>query len=97
VAEAIRAGRLSSVEAIETCLDRIRCANPRLNAVVTVDTEGARQAARDADVSRARGGACGPLHGVPITIKDSFETVALLDAADAIMIAALGYCRPPCG
>ena len=62
---------------METCLDRIRRVNPRLNAVVTVDAEGARQAARDADVRRARGGACGPLHGVPITIKDSFETAGL--------------------
>jgi len=77
VAEAIRADCLSSVEAVERCLDRIRRVNPWLNAVVTVDAEGARQAARDADARRARGGACGPLHGVPITIKDSFETAGL--------------------
>ena len=50
VAEAIRTGLLSSVEAVEICLDHIRCANPRLNAVVTVHIEGARQAARDADL-----------------------------------------------
>ena len=77
MAEAIRAGRLSSVEAVETCLDRIRRENPRLNAVVTVDAEGARRAATAADAVRATGAACGPLHGVPITIKDSFETAGL--------------------
>ena len=78
MAEAIRAGCLSSVEAVERCLDRVRRVNPRLNAVVTVDAKGARRAARDADARRARGEACGPLHGVPITIKDSFETAGLL-------------------
>ena len=77
MAEAIRADCLSSVEAVERCLDRIQRVNPRLNAVVTVDADGARQAARDADARHARGGACGPLHGVPITIKDSFETAGL--------------------
>ena len=77
VAEAIRAGSLSSVEAVERSLDRIRRVNPQLNAVVTVDAEGARHAARAADARRVRGEACGPLHGVPITIKDSFETAGL--------------------
>src|SRR5262249_16676303 len=47
------------------------------NAVVTLDVEGARRAAEAADAALARGQGLGPLHGVPMTIKDSYETAGM--------------------
>ena len=49
-------------------------ADPLTEAVVTLDAEGARTRAQEADAALARGESWGPLHGVPITIKDSFQT-----------------------
>jgi amidase len=77
VAAAIRRGECTAVEVVETLLARIERYNPALNAIVTVDADGARRRAREADESLARGEAWGPLHGVPITIKDSFETAGM--------------------
>ncbi len=51
--------------------------NPALNAVVTLDPEGARRRAAEADAALAHGEVRGPLHGVPVTIKDVFETAGL--------------------
>lgn len=78
VAGAIRDGRLSAVDAVEHFLERIARYNPRLNAIVTLDAVWARRTAREADAAIARKDPCGPLHGVPITIKDSFETAGVL-------------------
>ncbi len=78
LARAIRNGRLSSVEATEAHLERIAKVNGPLNALVLVDREGALKAARAADRARARKGAkLGPLHGVPITIKEAFDVAGL--------------------
>ena len=74
---ALRTGELTSRALLETYLDRIARLDGRLNAVVTLDADTARQAADDADTARARGAALGPLHGLPVTIKDSHETAAL--------------------
>lgn len=81
LARAIRRRELSAVEAVEACLRRIEAVNPALNAVVAVDPDAARRAARAADAALARGAAPGPLHGVPCTIKDSFDTAGLVSAA----------------
>lgn len=81
VAKAIDAGRTTATEVVESFLDRIARLNPRLNAVVTLDADGARRAARQADAARAGGEPLGSLHGVPITIKDSFETAGLRTAS----------------
>ena len=54
-------------------LARIEAANPALNAVVSVDAERARAAAGAADEAVARGESIGPLHGVPVTLKDAYE------------------------
>ncbi len=70
-AAAIRAGEATSVEFVEALLVRIAKYNQALNAVVTLDAEGARRTARLADAAWQRGENWGPLHGVPITIKDS--------------------------
>jgi amidase len=78
IAAAIRARSLSSREAVETSLARIERVNPALNAVVALDAERALEAADAADAAVARGTATGPFHGVPITVKDSFDTAGLV-------------------
>jgi amidase len=77
LAQAIQARQITAVEALEVQLERIARINPRLNAIVTLDETGARQRARDADAALAEGALWGPLHGVPITVKDSFETAGM--------------------
>ena len=78
LARAIRNGRLSSVEATEAHLERIARLNGPINALVVVDHERAIKAARAADRARAKkGGKLGPLHGVPITIKEAFDVAGL--------------------
>lgn len=78
MAEAVASGQLSSAALVEACLDRIDAVNPALNAVVQLDRDGALSQARAADAARARGQALGPLHGVPMTIKDSFDTAGMV-------------------
>jgi amidase len=78
LARAIRNGRIGSQEATEAHLQRIDRLNGALNALVVVDRAGAVKAARAADRERARkGGKLGPLHGVPITIKEAFDVKGL--------------------
>lgn len=77
LAETIRSGRASSVEIVAACLDRIAEVNPRINAVVCL-ADDAMDLAREADAAQATEGARGPLHGVPFTIKDSFDTAGLV-------------------
>jgi len=77
IARAIRSRALSASDALEAYLAQIRRHNPRLNAVPTLDETGARARAADADRALARGEDWGPLHGVPITIKDTYETAGL--------------------
>ncbi|EMA55844.1 amidase [Halococcus thailandensis] len=69
LAAAIRNGDQSSLELVETTLDRI-AAHDELNAFITVTDQSARERARKADAAAARGVDLGPLHGVPIAIKD---------------------------
>jgi amidase len=59
---------------VDAHLDRIARVNPAVNAVVTLDADRTRAAARRADAARADGELLGPLHGVPITVKDGFAT-----------------------
>ena len=77
IAAAIRLRRVSALELVEMVLDRIRKYNPMLNAVCTLDDAGARARARQADAALARGELWGPLHGVPMTIKDALETAGV--------------------
>src|SRR3990167_723422 len=78
LARAIRNGRLSSVEATEVHLQRIARLNGPINALVVVDRDGALKAARAADRARGKKDArLGPLHGVPITIKEAFDVAGL--------------------
>jgi amidase len=74
LATIIRQHNATAQEVLETHLDQIARHNPSLNAIVTLDEERARQRAKEADGTLARGEFWGPLHGVPVTIKDVFET-----------------------
>jgi amidase len=83
LADKIRSRELSSLEVVDYFLARIERYNPQINAVVELDAERARANARQADVAVARGAALGPLHGVPMTIKDAFEVAGLHTTAGA--------------
>jgi amidase len=101
LAAALRRRELGSRELLEHYLARIERWNPALNAVVALDAERARAAADAADRALARGEAAGALFGLPMTVKDTFETAGLrttcgvpelaehVPAADAISVARL--------
>jgi amidase len=71
LAARIAAGQASASEAIDSVLQRIEQVNPRLNALPVVLADSAREAAREADRRQAAGMALGPLHGVPVSIKNN--------------------------
>lgn len=71
------ARRISALELLEVHLDRMKRVNPSCNAVVALDEEGARRQARAADETLAQGRKAGPLHGLPMTIKDSFAVAGM--------------------
>ena len=73
-ARLLRARKVSSVELTNDALARIEPLNPRLNAFITVTAELARKQARAADREIRAGKHRGPLHGVPVTIKDNYAT-----------------------
>ncbi len=73
----IRDRRCSAVEVLEAYLQQIERHNPALNAIVSLDAERAYLRAKAADAALAAGEDWGPLHGVPVTIKDIFETAGL--------------------
>lgn len=70
----IQARELSPVELVEGVLERIERLNPRLNAYITVMGEEALRSARRAEMELARGRFRGPLHGIPVSLKDIFAT-----------------------
>lgn len=74
---AIKEKKISAVELLELYIDRINRLNPRINAVVATDFENARTRAKKADDALMRGECWGPLHGLPMTIKDSIEVSAM--------------------
>ncbi|NEQ51368.1 MAG: amidase [Leptolyngbya sp. SIO3F4] len=84
LAKMIREGKLSSRELLEAHLNQIDRHNSQLNAVCTLDIRAARLRAQQADEALANGENWGPLHGVPITVKDIFETAGLKTTAGYI-------------
>ncbi|HVN85298.1 MAG TPA: amidase [Candidatus Binatia bacterium] len=85
---ALRAGKLGSRELLDHYWQRVERLNPRINAVVTFDMDRARECADAADAALARGELGGPLHGLPITIKDAIETAGLRTTSGAQAFAA---------
>jgi amidase len=73
IAQEIRSKKISPVEVIELHLKRIETLQPKLNAFVHLDPEGAREQSRAAESLVLRGGQLGPLHGVPLTIKSCID------------------------
>src|SRR5437667_2369109 len=69
----LRAKAITSVEIVEACLARIEAANPATNAFILVMGDEARRQAREADRELAAGRDRGPLHGVPLSIKDLLD------------------------
>ncbi|MFE3285476.1 amidase family protein, partial [Streptomyces sp. NPDC059233] len=80
-ADAIQARNLSPVELVDSVLDRIEQTEPRLKSYATGTAERARRAAREAEHEVAAGRLHGPLHGIPMGLKD------LIDVADAATTA----------
>ncbi len=75
---AIQKGQITSVELLELYIDRIEKYNHEVNAVVALSLERARERAAAADLALAQGDIWGPLHGLPITIKDTYEVAGLV-------------------
>src|SRR5579862_2530698 len=77
LAEALRRKQLSATELLEHYLRRVERYNPALNAIIATDFDAARARARAADAALVRGEPVGPLQGVPMTIKESFDVVGM--------------------
>jgi len=73
VAPRVAAGKLRSEKLTEDCLSKIEALNPKLNAFITVTAEDALARARQADQEIAGGRHLGPLHGIPISLKDLID------------------------
>ena len=101
LADSIAQKKVSSEEVVRAHLDRIEAVNGKLNAVVVLTADAAMEGAKAADASLARGESRGPLHGVPVTIKDAYETAGVVStggtlgrkdhvpAKDAVSVARL--------
>jgi amidase len=70
---AIRNRRIGCEELLDLFLERVERINPALNAIIWMDADGARSRARAADAALANGEVWGPLHGLPMTIKESYN------------------------
>ena len=77
LADRLRRREVSAVEALDAHLERIGRHNPALNAVISLDADRARDQARAADAALARGEPLGPLHGVPMTLKDGHDVAGM--------------------
>jgi len=73
-AREIAEGRLTSEELVQACLERIRALEPKVQAWTFLDQEHALTQARAADEHKRSGKPIGPLHGVPVGVKDIFDT-----------------------
>ena len=81
VARLIRTKSLSPVQVVEACIKRIEELNPKLNAFITVLADLAREQAQTAEAEIKAGKWRGPLHGIPIGIKDFYDTTGIKTTA----------------
>ncbi|MBV8168895.1 MAG: amidase [Alphaproteobacteria bacterium] len=77
LAAEIRAKTIGCRELLELYLGRVERLNPPLNAIIATDIPSARQRADAADAALKRGEIAGPLHGVPMTVKESFDAIGM--------------------
>lgn len=75
LASAVRKKKIGCLELLDLYVKRVEAYNPELNAIIANDVEGARKRAKAADKAVKAGKKLGPLHGVPMTIKESFDVV----------------------
>ncbi|MFC5675902.1 amidase [Aeromicrobium endophyticum] len=87
VADGLRAGRCSSVQLVDRALHDAARWQPSINAFATIDVAGAREAALTADRELARGVDRGPLHGVPVAVKDMIDVRGLPTGAGSLHFA----------
>ena len=73
LASLIRRKKFGALELLDHFLARVEKYNPKLNAIVWMDTDKARKRAKAADAAVKKGKGLGPLHGVPMTIKESYQ------------------------
>ncbi len=85
LAGAIRAGDASPIDVVEQSLERIERLNPAVNAVCSIDVESARAAAAAAEAALDDGAETGPLHGVPVLVKDMIFTRGLRTTGGSLM------------
>ena len=69
----IRRGKIGCLELLNHYIKRVERFNPALNAIIATDFDRARKDAKAADTETTKGSFRGPLHGVPMTVKDSFD------------------------
>jgi aspartyl-tRNA(Asn)/glutamyl-tRNA(Gln) amidotransferase subunit A len=84
-AQLVRRRKVSPLELTRACLDRIEKLNPGLNAFITVTAEAALASARNAEDEIGRDGWKGPLHGIPIALKDLLDTAGLRTTAGSAL------------
>ena len=77
LASDIRRRKLGCLEVLDLYLARMERLNGKLNAIVVTDVDGARRRARQADAALRKGKPWGPLHGVPMTIKESYDVAGM--------------------
>ena len=77
LAAAVRSKKIGCLELLELYLKRVEKHNPPLNAIIALDVAGARKRAKAADKALAKGDVWGPLHGVPMTIKESYDVAGM--------------------
>ena len=73
----VRSRKVSPVELTEACLRRIDALNPKVNAYITITRERAMAQAKDMEAEQMRGQWRGPLHGVPLALKDNIDTAGI--------------------
>jgi aspartyl-tRNA(Asn)/glutamyl-tRNA(Gln) amidotransferase subunit A len=81
LSEQIREQRVSPVDIVESCLERIESLNPTLNAFITVLAGQAREQANAAEAEIKAGNWRGPLHGIPVAVKDFYDTADIKTTA----------------
>ena len=91
-ADGIRRGAVSAVELVEACLARVGAVEPEVQAWIHLDPDGVRAAARERETEARAGRLRGPLHGVPVGIKDIFDVAGMPTTAGA---RAFAHTRPP--
>ena len=77
LASLIRQKKIGCLELLDLYLQRVERYNPKINAIIFKDVEGARKRAKKADRALARKEVWGPLHGVPMTIKESYDVAGM--------------------